>query len=83
MRVETGHDGVKARGEAEIVHLLNAFPGCVLGVDSSSVDVAFRHGFLDLQLLGFFLLLAFLGLALERFGCEFQLHDLVQKLLCG
>ena len=78
-----GHDGVKARGKAEIVHLLGAFPDCVLGIDSSSVDVAFLHGFLDLQLLGFLLLLAFLGLALDRFGCEFQLHDLVQKFLCG
>ena len=51
----------------EIVHLLGAFPDCVLGEDSSSVDVAFLHGFLDLQLLRFLLLLAFLGLVLERF----------------
>ena len=78
-----GHDGVKVRGKAEIVHLLSEFPDCALGIDSSSVDVAFLHGFLDLQLLGFLLLLEFLGLALERFGCEFQLHDLVQKLLYG
>ena len=59
------YDNVEARSKEEIVHLLDAFLDCILGANSNSVNAAFLHGFLDLQLLRFLFLLAFLSLALE------------------
>lgn len=65
--VETSHDGVETRSEAEIIHLFGALADGVLGVDSGAVHVAFLDGLFHLQFLGFLFLLAFSRLALKRF----------------
>lgn len=80
--VEAGDDGVEAGGEAEVIHLLVALADGVLGVDAGAVHVALLDRLLDLELLGFLVLLALSSLPLEALGREFQFHDLIHQLLC-
>lgn len=81
LRVEAGHDGVEARGEAEVVHVLGALADGVLGVDAGAVHVALLDRLLDLELLLLLLLLALARLPLQRLGGELEVEDLIHQLL--
>lgn len=82
LSIKPSDNGIEPGGEPQVIHLFSPLTNGVLSIDPSTVHVSFLDRLLHFQFLRFLFLLALPWLPLQRFRCEFQVHDLIQQLLC-